>query len=123
MTDIDVVPRDAADDEALVEQLVRVINEAYAIGEAGLWLDGATRIGPGEIGEAIRSGTMLSATSDGQLVGCVFLRPLDARSADLGLLSVAPDQWGNGVGRELVHSAEKLMRSEVLIFRKPLRLT
>lgn len=112
MTDVDVLARSAAADEGLVTQLAQVINEAYAIGEAGLWLDGATRISPDEVGEAIRSGRMLAATSDGRLVGCVFLRPLDACTADLGLLSVATDQWGHGVGGELVRSAEELMRSE-----------
>jgi GNAT superfamily N-acetyltransferase len=32
-------------------------------------------------------------------------------SADLGLVSTAPERWGGGVGRELVRSAEQLMRS------------
>jgi GNAT superfamily N-acetyltransferase len=98
-------------DEALVEALVRVINSAYAVGEAGLWLEGTTRTEPGEIAEMIRSGGMLAATLEGRIVGCAYARPLDAGTADLGLISVAPDRWGSGVGRELVHSAEGLMRS------------
>jgi len=103
---------DAAKDEALVDQLVALVNGAYDTGEAGLWLDGATRTEPSAVGEAIRSGGMLAATSGGHLVGCAYLRRLDPSTADLGLLSVAPDQWGHGVGRELVHSAEQLMRSD-----------
>jgi GNAT superfamily N-acetyltransferase len=102
---------DEARDEALVEELVRVINEAYAVGEAGLWLDGTTRTGPGEIAEAIRNGGMLAATLEGRIVGCAYVRPLDAGTADLGLISVAPERWGSGVGRQLVRSAEELMRS------------
>ena len=47
----------------------------------------------------------------GRLVGCAFVRPLDAATADLGLLAAAPERWGAGVGRELVRSAEELMRS------------
>jgi hypothetical protein len=35
---------------------------------------------------------MLAATLEGRLVGCAHVRPLDARAADLGLISVAPDQ-------------------------------
>jgi GNAT superfamily N-acetyltransferase len=54
---------------------------------------------------------MLAATRDGRLVGCAYVRPLDAGTADLGLISAAPDQWGSGVGRQLVRSAEELMRS------------
>ena len=101
-----------AGDEVLVEELVRIVNEAYAVGEAGLWLDGTTRTGPDEIAEAIRNRRMLAATREGRLVGCAHVRPLDAGTADLGLISTAPDQWGSGVGRELVRSAEELMRSQ-----------
>jgi GNAT superfamily N-acetyltransferase len=105
-----LAPGDARD-EVLVEELARVINEAYAIGEAGLWVEGARRTGPEEIAEAVRSGGMLAATLDGRLVGCAYLRPLDADTADLGLISTATDQWGRGVGSDLVRSAEELARS------------
>jgi GNAT superfamily N-acetyltransferase len=105
-----LAPGDASD-EVLVDELVRIVNEAYAVGEAGLWREGTARIGPGEIAEAIRSGGMLAATRDGRVVGCAYVRPLDAGAADLGLISAAPDRWGSGVGRELVRSAEELMRS------------
>jgi GNAT superfamily N-acetyltransferase len=102
---------DEARDEVLVEDLVRIINEAYAMGEAGLWIEGTTRTEPGEIGEAIRSGGMLAATLEGRIVGCAYLRQLDHGAADLGLVSAAPERWGSGVGRELMRSAEELMRS------------
>ena len=59
----------------------------------------------------IRSGGVLAAGLEGRLVGCAYLRPLDAHTADLGLISTAPDRWGNGIGRQLVRSAEELMRS------------
>jgi GNAT superfamily N-acetyltransferase len=98
-------------DEHLVGALVGVINRAYAIGEAGLWIEGATRTDRGEIAEAIRNGGVLAATLDGELVGCAYLRPLDADVADLGMIAAAPERWGSGVGRELVRSAEELMRA------------
>jgi GNAT superfamily N-acetyltransferase len=102
---------DEARDEALVGELVRVINEAYAVGEAGLWLEGTTRTWPGEIADAVRTGGMLAATLEDRIVGGAYVRPLDAGTADLGLISVAPARWGSGVGRRLVHSAEEHMRS------------
>jgi GNAT superfamily N-acetyltransferase len=109
--EIQLLTPDQARDETLVEELVSIINAAYAVGEAGLWVDGATRTDPGEIAEAIRGSGMLAATLEGRLVGCAYVRPLDAGTADLGLISVAPDQWGGGVGGRLVHGAEELMRS------------
>ena len=98
-------------DQVLVEDLVRVINAAYAVGEAGLWLEGTPRVRPDEIAEAVRSGGMLAATLDDRLVGCAYVRPLDRLTADLGLISTAPDEWGRGVGGELVRTAEELMRA------------
>jgi GNAT superfamily N-acetyltransferase len=112
MTEVKVLAAHTACDEALIDRLVDLVNQAYEIGEAGLWLEGTTRTGPSEIGEAIRTGGMLAATDEGQLVGCVYVRRLDPATADLGLLSVAPDQWGLGVGGELVGEGERLMRSD-----------
>lgn len=100
-----------AHDEVLVDDLVRIINAAYAVGEDGLWLDGTSRVGPDEIASAVRSGGMLAATLDDRLVGCASVRRLDPRTADLGLISTDPDEWGRGVGGELVHAAEELMRA------------
>ena len=110
---------DESRDEVLVEELADLINAAYAVGEAGLWLEGTTRTGPGEIAEAIRSGGVLAAGLEGRLVGCAYLRPLDAHTADLG------------VGYEVVRSApfeqvaahlasQLAVPCEFLIFRKPL---
>jgi len=109
--EIKLLAPDDAGDEVLAEELAGIVNAAYAVGEAGLWRDGATRITPGEIAEAIRSGGVLAATLEGRLAGCAYVRPLDADTADLGLVSAAPDRWGSGVGRELVRAAEELMRS------------
>jgi len=109
--EITLLAPDEARDQVLVEELVHIINAAYAVGEAGLWLEGTTRTTAGEIDQAIRSGGMLAATYEGRLVGCAFVRPLDPGTADLGLLAVAPDQWGGGAGRKLVRSAEALMHA------------
>jgi GNAT superfamily N-acetyltransferase len=110
-TQVEPLAPGQAGDDPLVEELVRLINEAYAIGEAGLWLAGTTRTEPDEIAEAIRAEGMIAATLEGRLVGCAYVRPLEAGTADLGLLAVAVERWGDGVGHELVRSAEELMRS------------
>jgi GNAT superfamily N-acetyltransferase len=109
--EVELLAPERAGDEQLIEDLAGIVNEAYAAGEAGLWLAGATRTGPAEIAEAIRSGGMLAATLDDRLAGCAYVRPLEAGTADLGLISTARDQWGRGVGGALVRAAEELMRS------------
>jgi GNAT superfamily N-acetyltransferase len=110
--EVRLLAADKADDKALVDEIVRIVNNAYAVGEAGLWQEGATRTAPTEIAEAIRSGGMLAATLEGRLAGCAYARPLDAETADLGLISAAPERWGSGIGRELVRTAEELMHAD-----------
>jgi hypothetical protein len=73
--EVELVAPHAPPDVALVQELVRLVNEAYASGEAGLCLEGTTRTTTGEIVEAIRSRGMLAATLAGRLVGCAYVRP------------------------------------------------
>ena len=109
--DVELLAPDAALNEGLVEQLVRLINDAYAVGAAGLWQEGATRVQPREVAAAIRNRGLLTARLEGRLVGCAYVRQLDAATADLGLISTATDYWRSGIGGGLVRSAEELMRS------------
>lgn len=109
--EVEVLAPDRAGDEALAGEVARIINAAYAVGEAGLWQEGATRTDPAEMADAIRTGGMLAATLEDRLVGCAFVRPLEEGTADLSLISADPEAWGSGIGRELVRSAEALMRS------------
>ena len=111
MTEVRPLAPAEAHIDRLVTWLVRIINDAYAIGEAGLWLDGATRTDAVEIAEAIKSGEMLLATGDGRIEGCARVQPLTETTADLGMLAVTPERWGGGAGRVLVHTAEDLMSS------------
>jgi GNAT superfamily N-acetyltransferase len=97
-------------DRALAEALARVINAAYAIGEAGLWVEGTERVQPGQLAEPIADGELLAARAGDRVVGCARVEGLDEATAELGLVSVLPDQWGNGVGGALVRSAEERAR-------------
>jgi GNAT superfamily N-acetyltransferase len=111
MAEVEQLAPNTADDDVLVDELVRLVNESYAAGEAGLWLEGTTPTEPREIADAIRDGAMLAATFEGRLVGCACVRLLEPTTADLSLVSAAPDRWGTGIGSKLVRSAEELMRS------------
>ena len=100
-----------ASSESLAGAVSDVINAAYAVGEDGLWVESTTRTNPEEVAGMIRSGGVLVATSDGEVVGCACVRPLDASTADIGFISTRPEHWGGGTGRKLVEAAEELVRS------------
>lgn len=86
--------------------LAELINAAYAIGEGGLWVEGTRRTNPAQVAEILGQDGLLRAELQGRLVGCARVRQLDDSTAELGLVAVAPEQWGNGVGGELVRAAE-----------------
>jgi hypothetical protein len=46
MPQVELLAPGAADDQSLVEDIARVINRAYALGEDGLWVEGTTRTSP-----------------------------------------------------------------------------
>jgi len=97
-----------------VAELVRIVNAAYAEGEAGLWVDGTSRTDGREIAAAVRAGEMLVATTvGGRVVGCVRVRAVDDGpcSWEIGFVSVDPAEWGSGVGRALVLAAEDHARA------------
>jgi predicted N-acetyltransferase YhbS len=100
----------AAEDGALVGALREVVNDAYARGEAGLWRDGHERISAADLRALVASGQLAAAREDGRVVGCVRVTSVDARTAELGLLAVAPARGGSGVGRALLAFAHDLAR-------------
>ena len=100
----------AAADAALLAALRDVVNEAYARGEAELWREGAARISGDQLRALVASGQLAAAREDGRVVGCVRVTSLDPRTAELGLLAVAGERAGSGVGRALMAFAHDLAR-------------
>jgi len=94
-----------------VAELMRLINDAYAAGEVGLWRDGLERTDEAEVAAAVDAGEMLVATAGGRTVGCARVRALDAATGEVGLIAVDPDAWGGGTGGALVRAAEDRTRS------------
>jgi hypothetical protein len=41
--EIRLLPAAASDDATLIERITELINEVYAVAEAGLWVEGTTR--------------------------------------------------------------------------------
>jgi GNAT superfamily N-acetyltransferase len=107
-TEVLLLPAAAAADAALVGGLCALVNRAYALGEVGLWRDGAARVGEGEMARLIRAGEVAVATLGPATIGCIRVQRLDARTGELGMLAAAEDHRGAGVGRLLVAFAERL---------------
>lgn len=99
-------PAATAADPAAVDAIADLVNRVYVVAEAGLWTDGAERTTPDEVAGLLAKGWIATARVGDRIVGAVTLRPLDARTAEFGMLAADPDWRGLGVGRELVAFAE-----------------
>lgn len=110
--DIAVLPPAVADDGALTAELTDLINGVYAIAEAGLWVEGASRTTAERVTELVRCGQIAVARVAGQIVGCVRVQLLGGGVGEFGMLAVIPSSRGTGIGRELVRFAEHAAKRE-----------
>ena len=99
--------RTAGADATLMERISELANEVYAVAEAGLWTDGATRTSVSEIVQLTRAGQIAVARMGGQVVGCVRVQRLDERTGEFGMLCADPARRGIGIGRELIRFVER----------------
>jgi GNAT superfamily N-acetyltransferase len=112
-------------DAGFADPLAALVNEVYAVAEAGLW-NGGQRISSTEVGELIRAGEIAVATEDGAIAGCIRVRDLDDEHGEFGILASAPDRRSTGIGTALVAFAEgvardrgrRAMRLELLVPRE-----
>ena len=90
-----------------VDNIVRVVNAAYAVERFFVNTDRTYR---DEVLGFFESGRFfVSEEADGTVSGAVFLRDEGAEGY-FGLLAVAPEHQGHGVGRRLVAYAEEVFR-------------
>jgi GNAT superfamily N-acetyltransferase len=109
---VELLSRDARADSALMERVSELANEVYAVAEAGLWTDGATRTTVDEIVELTGLGQIAVARMGDQVVGCVRLQRVDERTGEFGMLCADPAHRGVGIGRELIRFAEREARAD-----------
>jgi ribosomal protein S18 acetylase RimI-like enzyme len=109
---VELLSRDARADPALIERVSELANEVYALAEAGLWTDGATRTTVDQIAELTGLGQIAVARMNDQVVGCVRLQPLDEQTGEFGMLCADPAHRGIGIGRELIRFAERKSRAD-----------
>ena len=109
-----------AGDAADVE---RIVNAAYDAGEVGIWRDGWKRIAHESVEALIaRNEIAVARDGDGKPIGSVRVLRLDRDTAELGMLSVAPEAFGTGTGKALLTFAEEVydtdfMQLELLVPR------
>jgi GNAT superfamily N-acetyltransferase len=93
------------------EAIRRLVNEAFDV-ERFLKKGGGDRLqGDGEFEALWERGTFLVKEEDGSLVGCVYVEPRGER-AYLGLLSIATERQGTGLGKRLNTAAEQYAREQ-----------
>jgi ribosomal protein S18 acetylase RimI-like enzyme len=109
-----MLSRTARADATLMERISELANEVYAVAEAGLWTDGATRTSVAEIAQLTRVGQIAVARMGGQVVGCVRVQRLDERTGEFGMLCADPAHRGIGIGRELIRFVERKSRADGL---------
>src|SRR4051794_5102596 len=108
--EVELLSPAARADTTLMERVSELANEVYAVAEAGLWTDGATRTSVGEIVELTGAGEIAVARIDGEMVGCARVQRLDERTGEFGMLCADPTRRGVGIGRELIRFAERKCR-------------
>ena len=97
--------------DADIEAIRGLVNQAFDV-ERFLKKGGGDRLqGDGELEGLWERGTFLLKEEDGVPVGCVYVEPRGDR-AYLGLLSIAPERQGAGLGRELNLAAENFARQQ-----------
>jgi GNAT superfamily N-acetyltransferase len=111
---VHVLDAPVSHDARLVGRVTRLINGAYATAESGLWRDGTTRTRASELAELIRAGQIAVAAQEGQIAGAVRIHDVADDASEFGMLAVAPDQRGTGVGRALLAFAERHSRGRGL---------
>lgn len=88
------------------ESLAVLINSAFRVEQPFIEGD---RLNPGGVRAYMEKGKFLLAEDSGGLAGCVYVE-LRGDRGYLGLLGVDPSRQGTGLGRKLMHAAEKYFR-------------
>jgi N-acetylglutamate synthase-like GNAT family acetyltransferase len=107
-----------------IDEIVRIVNAAYDKGETGIWQPEWKRTNTEWIAEDVAKREIAVAREGGTILGCIRVVRLREDTAEFGQLAVAPEGWGQGVGRALIDYAERAhdvdwMELELLVPHAP----
>ena len=104
---ITILKADAKISELDLGRAYDILIYAYAQTEIEIWGANYARISKEDFKQIVDSGEIFLAFNDKQVVGCVRLLNINAKSCSFGLLAVDFDRKGQGIGRKLVETVEK----------------
>ena len=96
--------------QSFIHHVVKLVNEAYASTESNLYKPGQLRTNDAEVQAWLASRTLHLAFSPDTAypIGSVRVYKVDARVADIGILTVHRDARALGLGQQLVAHAEAI---------------
>ena len=103
-----ILPSTMVKDTAAVTSVTDLINSVFAISEAGLLKQNATRTTYLEVQQFISIEQILAVWHGNNLIGVVRYSLLDNKKAQFGMLAVSNSYQGKGLGKHLVKLSEQL---------------
>ena len=91
-------------------ELFEVMRDAFARTQAEMWGENYLRMPQSEFEKLIDEGIIFGALMDEKIVGCVYMRRVDAETATFGLLATHRDFEGKGIGRTMIAFIEQTAR-------------
>ena len=99
-------------DSRWAEQVTNLVNEAYALGESGMWLQGTSRTHLEEVKENILQKKIIVAFNEQSLLGAIKITKRNDSTLEFGQLAVSKSSMKNGVGKQLIQYVENHARQE-----------
>lgn len=97
------------------EPVTNLVNEAYYLGEFGMWVDGTSRTHLEEVKEYILQKRIIVAFNQQELLGSIKITKRNDNALEFGQLAVSKNSMKNGVGKQLIQYVENHARREGLL--------
>lgn len=90
----------------LIEPITQLVNEAYHLGEAGMWVTGTSRTSVEEIKTLVEQKRLIVALNNHELLGAIKITKQNDSSLEFGQLAVKKRSKRTGIGKQLIQYVE-----------------